>query len=252
MSKMDIIQVVVALLTIIISVIALFQANKSKQISQKANDLSEEVLRDTQKEYMPVIQFTGKIKVIQKDIQELSNELTFDFFNTINHVLSRRDEDTYWFEEKFNCICIELENIGKGISTGISINGLDIIFGNKFLYDYNLEDDIDEDDLEYYCHLTGKSENLFIMNSGDKAKINLLISNDYAEPNQLNENYSKFDSDIEKDKDKIENLDGMIKMSLFIGSLNNNSTEYSETDLTGTYVDGKITNCSFSKYEKIN
>ena len=243
MSKMDIIQVVVALLTIIISVIALFQANKSKQISQKANDLSEEVLRDTQKEYMPVIQFTGKIKVIQKDIQELSNELTFDFFNTINHVLSRRDEDTYWFEEKFNCICIELENIGKGISTGISINGLDIIFGNKFLYDYNLE---------YYCHLTGKSENLFIMNSGDKAKINLLISNDYAEPNQLNENYSKFDSDIEKDKDKIENLDGMIKMSLFIGSLNNNSTEYSETDLTGTYVDGKITNCSFSKYEKIN
>ena len=90
------------------------------------------------------------------------------------------------------------------------------------------------------------------MNSGDKAKINLLISNDYAEPNQLNENYSKFDSDIEKDKDKIENLDGMIKMSLFIGSLNNNSTEYSETDLTGTYVDGKITNCSFSKYEKIN
>ena len=43
----------------------MFQANKSKQISQKANDLSEEVLRDTQKEYMPVIQFTGKIKVIQ-------------------------------------------------------------------------------------------------------------------------------------------------------------------------------------------
>lgn len=251
MSKMDIIQVVVALLTIIISVIALFQANKSKQISQNANDLSEEALRDTRKEYMPVIKFTGKIKVIQKDILELSNELTFDFFNTINHVLSSRDEDTYWFEEKFNCICIELENIGKGISTGISIDGLDIIFGDKNLYDYNLENDTD--DIDQLCHLTAESENLFIMNSGDKAKINLLISDDYAEPNQLKENdLSRSDSYIEKEKYKIENLDVTITMSLFIGSLNNNRAEYSETDLTGTYVDGKITNCSFSKYEKIN
>lgn len=251
MSKMDIIQVVVALLTIIISVIALFQANKSKQISQNANDLSEEALRDTRKEYMPVIKFTGEIKVIQKDIQELSSELTFDFFNTFNHVLSRSDEDTYWFEEKFNCICIELENIGKGISTGISINGLDIIFGDKYLYDYNLENDTD--DIDQLCHLTAESENLFIMNSGDKAKINLLISDDYAEPNQLKENdWSKSDSYIEKEKYKIENLDVTITMSLFIGSLNNNSAEYSETDLTGMYVDGKITNCSFSKYEKIN
>lgn len=251
MSKMDIIQVVVALLTIIISVIALFQANKSKQISQNANDLSEEALRDTRKEYMPVIKFTGEIKVIQKDIQELSSELTFDFFNTFNHVLSRSDEDTYWFEEKFNCICIELENIGKGISTGISINGLDIIFGDKNLYDYNLENDTD--DIDQLCHLTAESENLFIMNSGDKAKINLLISDDYAEPNQLKENdLSRSDSYIEKEKYKIENLDVRITMSLFIGSLNNNRAEYSETDLTGTYVDGKITNCSFSKYEKIN
>jgi hypothetical protein len=251
MSKMDIIQVVVALLTIIISVIALFQANKSKQISQNANDLSEEALRDTRKEYMPVIKFTGKIKVIQKDIQELSSELTFDFFNTFNHVLSSSDEDTYWFEEKFNCICIELENIGKGISTGISINGLDIIFGDKNLYDYNLENDTD--DIDQLCHLTAESENLFIMNSGDKAKINLLISDDYAEPNQLKENdLSRSDSYIEKEKYKIENLDVRITMSLFIGSLNNNRAEYSETDLTGTYVDGKITNCSFSKYEKIN
>lgn len=251
MSKMDIIQVVVALLTIIISVIALFQANKSKQISQNANDLSEEALRDTRKEYMPVIKFTGEIKVIQKDIQELSSELTFDFFNTFNHVLSRSDEDTYWFEEKFNCICIELENIGKGISTGISINGLDIIFGDKYLYDYNLENG--KDDLEQLCHLTGESRNLFIMNPGDKAKINLLISNDYAEPNQLKENdLSRSDSYIEKEKYKIENLDVTITMSLFIGSLNNNSAEYSETDLTGMYVDGKITNCSFSGYKKIN
>ena len=63
---------------------------------------------------------------------------------------------------------------------------------------------------------------------------------------------SRSDSYIEKEKYKIENLDVRITMSLFIGSLNNNRAEYSETDLTGTYVDGKITNCSFSKYEKIN
>ena len=75
MSTMDIIQAIGVLLTIIISIIALFQANKSNQISKKsydlsieanqtskeANVLSFEANRDTQKEYMPVIRFADNL-----------------------------------------------------------------------------------------------------------------------------------------------------------------------------------------------
>ena len=258
MSTMDVVQVIGVISTIIISIIALFQSSKSKQIADFANGLSKEAnilslkaIWDTQKDYMPVIRLVDKFEIKKKNIFELSNEITFDFFNTINHVLSSSDGDPCCLEDEFNCICIELENIGKGISTGISINGLDIILGDKNLYDYNLENG--KDDIDQLCHLTAESENLFIMNSGDKAKINLLISQDHAESNQLKKNeWSKRDSEIETYKDKIEYLEVTITMSLFIGSLNNNRAEYSETDLTGMYVDRKITNCSFSKYEKIN
>ena len=181
MSTMDIIQAIGVLLTIIISIIALFQANKSNQISKKsydlsieanqtskeANVLSFEANRDTQKEYMPVIRFADNLQVKKKDVFELSNEITFDFIDIIN------DKIGYLCLEKFKCISVTIENIGKGIVTAIAIDELMIERGNETFKNHDEEIGVVTDEL---CYFSKKISKRFILNSGDKTEINFLVS----------------------------------------------------------------------------
>lgn len=265
MSTMDVIQTIGVISTMVISIIALLQSNKSNKISKKANNLSKEanalsdeanktskeanalsfeVYRDTQKEYMPIITFAKNIEVKEKSILELTNEITFDFFNTIEQVLDNKDDfDVY---EKFKCICVTIENIGKGFVTGMSIEDLKIIFGNEILIFNDLENDLD---IKPVCYLKKKAERLFILKPDNTTEINLLVSKDFAKPEDMEGMISLLDSEI--DKKAIEELDIMMSMSIDIGSLNKNRAEYLEENLIGTYEGGKLKCCSFEKLQKI-
>ena len=261
MSTMDIIQAIGVILTTIISIIALFQANKSNQISKKSNQISKrandlsieanqiskeanqtskeanvlsfEANRDTQKEYMPVIRFADNLQVKKKDVFELSNEITFDFIDIIN------DKIGYLCLEKFKCISVTIENIGKGIVTAIAIDELMIERGNETFKNHDEEIGVVTDEL---CYFLKKISKRFILNSGDKTEINFLVS-DYEDLEDMDdEPYNE----IEKQSNDI-----MLTMSFSIGSLNAEE-EYYENNLMAVYGKGRLKYSSFEKLQKKN
>lgn len=247
MSTMDVVQVIGVISTIIISIIALFQSSKSKQIADLANGLSKEAnvlslkaIWDTQKDYMPVIRLVDKFEIKEKNIFELSNEITFDFFNTISNKLGYLDCD------KFKCISVTIENVGKGIITGISIDKLRIEFGNEDFIKHDEELGVWTEPL---CDLSTKASKRFILTPSEKIEINLIISNDEEEDAvDLEGKVLEYEENNER---KIEEQDILVSMSFYIGSLNDNEEEYYEEELIGLYGNGKIKYSSFDRLSKV-
>jgi len=235
MSIADIIQSIGVLTTIIFSIIALIQSMKSKRdsnnaekIAEEANRLSQKALDDTRKDYMPLIKFINCLKVTKKNMDILRNEITFDFDELMFN---------YYDSNEITCISVEIENIGKGIITGIKIEDFFIQEGNKVLIDTR-----NQGDLETLCYIEKcQCEEKFILNTSERTIINFVITNSVMERNN---------SDFEWAEDRIESFfkeydNIMISMSLEIQSLND--SKYKQEHLWGTYLDEKVVCNSFEK-----
>jgi len=119
---------------------------------------------------------------------------------------------------KRSATVVTIENVGKGIITGISIDKLRIEFGNEDFIKHDEELGVWTEPL---CDLSNKASKRFILTPSEKIEINLIISNDEEEDAvDLEGKVLEYE---ENNEQKIEEQDILVSMSFYIGSLNDDS-----------------------------
>jgi hypothetical protein len=240
METKDIIQSIGVVASIIFSLIAFIQsllsnkrvkiaqhmAEEANKLANTANEISQKALDDSSKNYIPLIEFTNDIKVIQKDIHTLRNEITFDFDN----VLFDGESD------EITCISAEIQNVGGGIVTGIKIKEFLIQEGNEVSIDIRSQEELDT-----LCYIQEcECERKFILKALQRTNINFIVTDNVME---------RENSDLKWAEERINIFlnqynNFMISMSLEIQSINNSL--YEENSLWGTYIGRKVSSNSFS------
>jgi hypothetical protein len=223
----EIIQCVIAILAFLVSLWSLKQSKDAEVTSQRA-------LKDSLKDYMPLIRFSGNFDIKRKSIETLRNELTFDFYNVVTRRFTDDGKNFLEESDKLYCIEAEIENCGKGIVSGISINNFFMQEGNPIAMKKE-----SQDELECFCKINNKCSSWFSLLPEEKIKVNFAI----LDCNKINT-----DDDIEEQINKLETfVNGynniVIGMNMKIDSIN--ETKYSQDYLIGTFLNKKVTLNSF-------
>lgn len=264
MSIVDVIQSISVVITIILSIIGIIQSGKSNKFARKANDKAdesnelskeandiarkanvlskcannnaEEALKDSKKDYMPLVRFVGGVDVVTKTIKELRNENTFDFDEIVLSCIDYDDTDMS-YSESSELVCIEanIENCGTGIIKGMRINKFFIQEGNKISIKIESQEELDN-----LCNIEKECEEWFVLKPEEKTKINFMISKNLSDNMQYEDLYEA-QNGINNFFNKYDNI--MIGMDLHIFSLND--TSYEQDFLIGTALNKVIVHNSF-------
>lgn len=234
MSMVDMIQNVCAIVSILFSIISIVQAGKANKIARESNVTAEIALKDSQKDYMPLIRFADEVKFTSKSIGTLRSEVTFDFdgwlitrFNINGNEYDENDE--------LFCVTAKLENCGEGIIKGVKIDDFFIQSGNRVA----IRSDSDEE-LETLCFIKPECKEWFVLLPEETITVNFLITQnvmdreEFAEVEEAHLHIQEFGQN---------NHNIMIGMDLELESVNN--TCYKQDFLAGTYLDGKVVHNSF-------
>ena len=259
MSTVDVIQSVGVIVTIIFSIIGIVQSKKSNELantannkadqanelSNQANDIAKEAIKDSKKDYMPLIRFVGKLEAKTKSLSTLMNENTFDFDDMLIKMLADEESQEYEQEEyeQKELVCIEatVENCGTGIIKGMMINSLFIEQGNKVMMDVRSQ----KEELDCLCDIKNKFKEWFILKPKEQVVINFLISKslhfDVYNAENIYEDLDEAQNRIKEFFDDSNNI--IIGMSLQLESVNN--TCYNQDFLLGTALNKEIIHNSF-------
>lgn len=218
----------------IFSFISLIQSMISRKESKEADKKADRALLDSQKKYMPVVRFAGNIRVCEKSIYDLQNQITFDF----DKVLMKEKES----EGQLLVIEAGIENVGMGIIKGLEINKFFIQSGNKVT---------NEEDYDDYPETLSSMDKFscseyFILTPGEKVNINFIITENVEK--QI-ENYvldgERYDYDPQQCMSGFfEDYDNFIVV-MSMNIMSTNETNYTQQYLMGTYIDGKVIHNSF-------
>lgn len=214
-------------------------ANEANVIAGTANSLAEKALEDSEKDYMPYIKFVGNVTCKDKSAVELGKEVTFDICNQI--VFSEEAATVmldFANEEEYASLTFKMQNVGKGIVTGVKIKSLLIYAGYykelwKVLERYN---DCMGGLIFYKDNLECSQD--IILCENEQTDINILIP-----ANEINTDYSdNLSETIEKD-------DVLVIAELDIFSTN--GTVYKERALWGNFENGTAKRSAFVDVEKL-
>lgn len=235
------------LISAVLSVVALVQSALASKDSKRANEISEEAkkvseeanlisrndLAESEKENYAIIKFASGISLEKKDFETLCNETTLDF------------DKAFFDSELFNgdlaeapCICTEVENIGKGLVTSITVENICICSGNMVTIQWEYEGDNPSLYYRDACNVVRE----VVLEPGDKTVLNILLSelND-ADENNWDCIYDAINTFMELH----DNI--MISMHLKMTSLNRSCYEQ---DVTGVFLRKKLQSNVFADCKK--
>ena len=153
-------------------------AGEANKIAERAENTAERALKDSQKDYMPLLTIVDEIKCENKSAEQLCKEITFDLNEVIQcnddgemYICNEEDDGT---EDDYISICLTIKNIGKGIITKMIIKSLYMCSENKENIKIMSQKDFSAETIFFEGNL--ECEQKFILCENGKIDINILIT----------------------------------------------------------------------------
>lgn len=217
-------------------------ADEANKIAKDANAIAIDALKDSQKDYIPLVRFVDQFDITSKTIKTLRNENTFDFDKIVLKKVDFNNTE-YSEDDELVCVTATIENCGKGIIRGITINSLLIKEGNKVAIDNNSQEELDT-----LCFINNEEHctECFVLLPEKKTTVNFMISNNVLD--RMNENeLIRADTRMKKFKQDHDNV--IIALDLKLDSIND--TCYKQDFLVGTFLAGNAVHNSFTNADII-
>ena len=208
-------------------------AEEANVLSEKANTLSQKAITESEKKFFPILKFVNGIHVVEKDYITLCNEISFDYIDD----LINYDEH---YDDKITCICFQLKNIGSGIVSKITMEGIFIQEGNPLTLDERFQGNRDT---LFFDDSNHKVQEMMLC-PGETVKINLLINN--LSSGTVKGRQDEYEKRMEEFLKNNNNVTVGIKLRL--SSINKSS--YDQDWLFGTFLNGEICLNSIGDAEK--